>query len=65
MALFSKVGFDSNALRDLSVGLCRADYVLYKQTLHALACVSGNDFCAGADVTMSVLIHTRVSGMRN
>ena len=48
-----KDGFVVNALRDLSVGLCRGDCVLYKRSLYALAHVSGNAFRAGADIPIS------------
>ena len=42
-----------NALRELSVRLCRGNCVLYKRSRYALACVSGNTFCAGADNSTS------------
>ena len=43
-------GFVVNALRELSVGLCRGNCVLYKRSLDTLARVSGNAFRAGADI---------------
>ena len=42
-----------NALRELSIGLCSGNCVLYKQSLYALACMSGNAFCEGADIPTS------------
>ena len=47
-----KVGIVVNALRELSVGLCRGK-LLYKHSLYALARVSGNVFRAGADIPAS------------
>ena len=41
------------ALRELSVGLCRGNYVLYKRSLYALARVSGTAFRAGANLSTS------------
>ena len=40
----------SNILRELSVGLCRGNCVLYLRSLYALAHMSGNAFLAGSDV---------------
>ena len=48
-----KDGFAVNALRELSVGLCRGNCVLYKCSLYALARVSGTAFRAGADILTS------------
>ena len=48
-----KDGFVVNALHALSVGLCRGNCVLYKGSLYALACASGNAFCADADIPTS------------
>ena len=48
-----KDGFVANALRELSVGLCRGNCVLYKRSLYALARVSGTAFRAGADIPTS------------
>ena len=46
-----KDGFVVNALRELSVGLCRGNCVLYKRSQYALARVSGTfAFRAGADI---------------
>ena len=45
-----KDGYIVNALHVLSVGLCRGNCALYKQSLYALACIRGNAFCAGADI---------------
>ena len=42
-----------NALHELSVMLCRGNCVLYMQSLHALARLSGNAFCTGADIPTS------------
>ena len=42
-----------NALRELSVGLCRGNFVLCKCSLYALARVSGTAFRAGADIPTS------------
>jgi hypothetical protein len=42
--------FTANALRELSVGLCRGNSVLYKRSLYALARASGVAFRAGMDV---------------
>ena len=50
-----KDGFFVNALRELSVGLCRGNCVLYKRSLYALARVSGTAFRAGADIPTSEL----------
>ena len=43
-------GFVVNALRVLSVGLCRGNCMLYKRSVYALARVSGTAFRAGADI---------------
>ena len=51
-----KDGFVVNALRELSVGLCRGNWVLYKRSLCALALVSGTAFRAGADIPTSEII---------
>ncbi|MGL4351025.1 MAG: hypothetical protein ACRCT2_10760 [Plesiomonas shigelloides] len=51
-----KDGFVVNALRELSVGLCRGNCVLYKRSLYALARVSGTAFRAGADIPTSEII---------
>ena len=48
--------FVVNALRELSVGLCRGNCVLYKRSLYALARVSGTAFRAGADIPTSEII---------
>ena len=45
-----------HALRELSVGLCRGNCVLYKRSLFALARVSGTAFRAGADIPTSEII---------
>ena len=45
-----------DALRELSVGLCRGYCVLYKRSLFALARVSGTAFRAGADIPTSEII---------
>jgi hypothetical protein len=45
-----KDSFVVNALRELSAGLCRGNWVLYKCGLYALARVSGNAFHAGSDI---------------
>ena len=47
---FGRIG---KPLRKLSVGLCTGNCVLYKRSLYALAHVSGNAFCAGADIPTS------------
>ena len=44
-----KDGFVVNALRELSIGLCKGNAVLYKRSMYALARVSGNAFRAGMD----------------
>ena len=49
-----KDGFVVNALRELSVGLCRSNCVLYKRSLCALARVSGTAFRADAAAPLSV-----------
>ena len=54
-----KDGFVVNALRELSVGLCRGNCVLYKhfkRSLFALARVSGTAFRAGADIPTTEII---------
>ena len=51
-----KDGFVVNSLRELSVGLCRGNCVLYKRSLYALARVSGTAFRAGADIPTSEII---------
>ena len=48
-----KDGFVVNSLRELSVGLCRANCVLYKRSLYVLVCMSNNAFCADADIPIS------------
>ena len=48
-----KDGFVVNALRELSVELCRGNCVLYKRSLYALACVIGNAFRVGAHIPTS------------
>ena len=48
-----KDGFVVNALRELSIGLCRGNCVLYKRSLYALALASGNASRAGADIPTS------------
>ena len=50
------IRFVVNALRELSVGLCRGNCVLYKRSLFALARVSGTAFRAGADIPTSDII---------
>ena len=45
-----KGNFVTNALRELSVGLCRGNSVLYRRSLHVLALASGIAFRAGMDV---------------
>ena len=49
-------GFVVNAMRGLSVGLCRDNFVLYKRSLYALARVSGTAFRAGADIPTSKIV---------
>ena len=46
-----KDGFVVNAFCELSVALCMGNCVLYKWSLDALARVSGNASCAGADIS--------------
>ena len=48
-----KEGFVVNTLRELSVGLCRGNCVLYNRSLQALARVSGIAVHAGADIPTS------------
>ena len=48
-----KDGFVVNALRELSIGLCMGNCVLYKRSLYALAHVSGTAFRASADIPTS------------
>ena len=48
-----KDGFVVKALRELSVRLSWGNCVLYKHSLYALAKVSGNTFCARADIATS------------
>ena len=48
-----KDGFVVNSLRELSVGLCRGNCVLYKRSLYVLVCMSGHTFCADADIPIS------------
>ena len=55
-----KEGFVVNALRERSVGLFRGNCVLYKCSLYALACVSGNALSAGADIATSEIIYGSV-----
>jgi hypothetical protein len=45
-----KGDFVTNALRELSVGLCRGNSVLYRRSLYVLARASGIAFRAGMDV---------------
>ena len=45
-----KDGFLVNALRELPVGLCRGNCVMFKRSLYALAHVTGNAYRAGADI---------------
>jgi hypothetical protein len=44
----SKSGFVAAAIRELSVGLCRVNYQMYRASLGLLAGVSGPGFCEGA-----------------
>ncbi len=44
-----KDGFVAHALRELSIGLCKGNAVLYKRSMYALARVSGDAFRAGMD----------------
>ena len=44
-----KDGFVAHALRELSIGLCKGNAVLYKRSMYALARASGNEFRAGMD----------------
>jgi hypothetical protein len=44
----SKSGFVAAAIRELSVGLCRGNYQLYRASLCLLAGVSGHGFREGA-----------------
>ena len=48
-----KDGFVAHALRELSIGLCKGNAVLYKRSMYALARVSGNEFRAGMDYPMA------------
>ena len=48
-----KDSFVADALRELSVGLCRGNCVLYKRSVCTLAQVSGNALRAGADIPAS------------
>ena len=48
-----KDGLVVDALRELSVGLCRGNCVLYKQSLCAFARVWGNASLASADIPIS------------
>ena len=50
--VFKDVSF-GNALRDLFVGLCIGNCVLYKQSLYALAHVSGNAYYESANIPTS------------
>ena len=43
-------------LCEVSVGMCKGNYVLYKRSLHALGRVSGNAFCTGADIPTSEIV---------
>ena len=45
--------FVHNALRELSVGMCRGNCVLYKRSLYALDRVSDTAFRAGAAIPTS------------
>jgi hypothetical protein len=44
----SKSGFAASAIRELSVGLCRGSYYMYRAVWGLLAQVTGHGFCAGA-----------------
>jgi hypothetical protein len=44
----SKSGFVAAAIRELSVGLCRGNYQMYRASLGLLAGVSGRGFREGA-----------------
>jgi hypothetical protein len=44
----SKSGFVAAAMRELSVGLCRGNYQMYRASLGLLAGVSGRGFREGA-----------------
>ena len=48
-----KDGFVVNALRILSVGLCKGNYALYKRSLHGSARMKGNASHADADTPTS------------
>ena len=43
----NKDGFVMNALRELSIGLCRGNAMLYKRSLPVMARVSGTSFRSG------------------
>jgi nucleotide-binding universal stress UspA family protein len=45
-----KGDFVTNALKEISVGLCRGNAILYRRSLYVLARTSGNAFRAGMDV---------------
>ena len=45
-----KDGFVNNALRELSIGLCRGNAVMYRRSLQVLARASGRAFMTGLPV---------------
>ena len=45
-----KTGFVGNALRELSISLCRGNALMYRRGLGVLARVTGNCFRAGLTV---------------
>jgi hypothetical protein len=49
----TKGDFVTNALRELSIGLCRGNAILYSRSLYVLARVSGFAFRAGMEVPMA------------
>jgi hypothetical protein len=46
----SKSGFVAAALRELSAGLCKGNYLMHRAVLGWLAGVSRRGFCPGADL---------------
>ena len=48
-----KDGFVVNALRKLTVGLCKGNHALYKRSLYGSARMIGNAFCADANTPTS------------
>jgi hypothetical protein len=58
----SKSGFVAAALRELSVGLCRGNYLMHWASLGALAGVAGRGFHPGGDPPVEDVCDDRCFG---